>query len=634
MGNAIAIDSGAVYVTGETFSTDFPMLNQYQTNQTNSDCFVTKFSGGASNETCAGAIAVALDEVVRGTTVGGINDYQLSGAACFTGIGQTASTAPGRDVVYSFTAPSTDSYSFRVSNYSGGGNPVLYVASDCPTATGTPVTVTTCLGAANRSSASGAFTSEEVQCLALTAGQQVFIFVDEATLAAGSTFVLEVNKCPPETEANNTPATADVPHFGIEGSINPNTDADFYVLGTPPSGSRVFALVDGHTANNNDFDLRVTTTTATLEYDDFDADGPFGSFGPTVGGTPLTGVSSYLRVNTLGSVAAEPYRLYAVIQPSASATAESEPNDMIMQADAAANNYFSGSLAGPAPSTDEDLYSFTVEEGELIFLSLDSDPLRNATPINAKLALLDAIGATLLQVNDGSTTSNTTPTPGSLTGATPFSPAESLVFRATVSGTYFARVAIGTASAGATGAGDYLLSIAKGFQLNSVVSRKTHGAAGSFDVPLPITGTPGVECRSGGAPSNHTLVFTFNNSVVSGSPTFSGGVGGITGAPVFAGNTMTLNLTGVLDQQKITITLVGMKDNLSQTLPNTDVSMNVLLGDTTGNKNVNATDVSQTKLQSGNAATATNFRTDVTVSGTINATDVSQVKLNSGHGLP
>ena len=85
-------------------------------------------------------------------------------------------------------------------------------------------------------------------------------------------------------------------------------------------------------------------------------------------GTPLTGVSSYLRVNTLGSVVSEPYRLYAVIQPSASATAESEPNDMITQADAAANNYFSGSLAGPAPSTDEDLYSFTAEAGELIFL--------------------------------------------------------------------------------------------------------------------------------------------------------------------------------------------------------------------------------------------------------------------------
>jgi hypothetical protein len=633
-GNAIAFDSVAVYVTGETFSTDFPMLNQYQTDQTNSDCFVTKFSGGASNETCGGAIAVALDEVVKGTTVGGINDYQLSGAACFTGIGQTASTAPGRDVVYSFTAPAADSYSFRVSNYSSGGNPVLYVASDCPTATGTPVTVTTCLGAANRTSASGAFTSEEVECLALTAGQQVFIFVDEATFSAGSTFVLEVNKCPSETETNNTPALADVPYFGVEGSIIPSTDVDFYILGTPPAGSRVFALVDGRAANTTDFDLRLTTTTDTLEYDDANADGPFGALSPTVAGTPLTGVSSYLRVNILGaSAASQPYRLYAVVQPpSPSATAESEPNDTIAQADSAVNNYFSGSLAGPAPSTDIDLYSFTAEAGELIFLSLDSDPLRNDTPINAKLALLDANGATLLQVNDSGATSNPTPTPGSLIGTTPVSPAESLVFRATVSGTYYASVVIGTASAGATGAGDYLLSIAKGFQLNSVVSRKTHGAT-PFDIPLPITGAPGVECRSGGGSGDHTLVFTFNNNVVSGSPVFSGGVGSISGSPIFAGNTMTLNLTGVLDQQKITITLVGIKDYLSQTLPNTEVSMNVLLGDTTANKFVNSSDISQTKARSGQAISAANFRSDTTLNGTINASDVAQVKANSGHAV-
>src|SRR5205823_14776453 len=34
--------------------------------------------------------------------------------------------------------------------------------------------------------------------------------------------------------------------------------------------------------------------------------------------------------------------------------------------------------------------------------------------------------------------------------------------------------------------------------LTSVVSRKMHGDAGSFDVDLPESGTPGIECRSGG----------------------------------------------------------------------------------------------------------------------------------------
>ena len=167
--------------------------------------------------------------------------------------------------------------------------------------------------------------------------------------------------------------------------------------------------------------------------------------------------------------------------------------------------------------------------------------------------------------------------------------------------------------------------------LVSAASRKTHGAAGTFDIPLPLTGEPGVECRGTGG--NHTLVFNFNNLVISGIVQRVAGTATV-GAPTFSGKTMTVPLTGVTDIQKVTLNLKTVESITGEVLPNTAVSVNMLLGDTTGNKTVNATDVSQTKLQSGNVATATNFRTDVTVSGTINATDVSQVKLNSGHGVP
>ena len=44
-------------------------------------------------------------------------------------------------------------------------------------------------------------------------------------------------------------------------------------------------------------------------------------------------------------------------------------------------------------------------------------------------------------------------------------------------------------------------------QLTTAVSRKTHGGAGDFDINLPLSGEPGVECRNSGG--NHTLVFTF-----------------------------------------------------------------------------------------------------------------------------
>ena len=167
-------------------------------------------------------------------------------------------------------------------------------------------------------------------------------------------------------------------------------------------------------------------------------------------------------------------------------------------------------------------------------------------------------------------------------------------------------------------------------QLTSAVSRKFHNGT-PFDIDLPLTGEPGVECRTGA--SGHTLVFTFTRNVVSGSATVTSGTG-TAGAASFSGNTMTVPLTGVTDQQKITVTLNGVTDVSSQVLPSTAVSMNVLLGDTTGNKSVNASDVSQTKARSGIAIDATNFRSDTNANGFINASDVTQVKSNSGHAVP
>jgi hypothetical protein len=168
-------------------------------------------------------------------------------------------------------------------------------------------------------------------------------------------------------------------------------------------------------------------------------------------------------------------------------------------------------------------------------------------------------------------------------------------------------------------------------QLVSAVSRKTHGAT-DFDINLPLSGEPGVECRS--SSGNHTLVFTFNNNVVSGSASVTTGVGNVSGSPAFSGNTMTLGVTGVADVQKIVVTLSGVTDHLSQVLPDTTLSVNMLIGDTSGNKTVNSSDVSQTKGQSGLAVSAANFREDVTVNNSINASDVSLVKSGSGNGVP
>src|SRR6266581_953502 len=168
--------------------------------------------------------------------------------------------------------------------------------------------------------------------------------------------------------------------------------------------------------------------------------------------------------------------------------------------------------------------------------------------------------------------------------------------------------------------------------LTSAVSRKTHGGAGTFDVPLPLTGEPGVECRN--TNGKFIFVFTFSSNVVSGSAAVTSGTGSVKGSPVFSGNTMTVNLKGVTDIQKITVTLSNVTSDTSQVLPDTAVSANMLIGDTTGNKTVDNADVTLTRGQVGLPVTASNFREDMNISGTITSADVSLVRSDVGHSLP
>ena len=56
----------------------------------------------------------------------------------------------------------------------------------------------------------------------------------------------------------------------------------------------------------------------------------------------------------------------------------------------------------------------------------------------------------------------------------------------------------------------------------------------------------------------------------------------------------------------------------------------VLLGDTSGNNVVNASDVAQTKANAGAVLNETNFRSDFNLSGTINSSDIGIAKAASG----
>ena len=173
--------------------------------------------------------------------------------------------------------------------------------------------------------------------------------------------------------------------------------------------------------------------------------------------------------------------------------------------------------------------------------------------------------------------------------------------------------------------------------LASVVSRKTHGAAGTFNINLPLTDPIGVECRAG-QPSTgeHTIVFTFVNPLTNvTNATVDSGSGFVTSKGIGADpHQYIVTVGGVTNAQRIRVSLTGVTDNAGNSSPTLSVGLGILLGDTNGNGQVNSTDVSQTKLQSGSTAGASNFREDTNLSGGVNSSDVSQVKSQSGTALP
>ena len=130
------------------------------------------------------------------------------------------------------------------------------------------------------------------------------------------------------------------------------------------------------------------------------------------------------------------------------------------------------------------------------------------------------------------------------------------------------------------------------------VSRKTQGA-NSYDINLPLAGPSGVECRSGGAGNNYQIVVSFVGNVTYGSASVTSGTGSVSNISGNNTSTVTIDLSGVTSPQKIIVTINSLNDGFATS--NLAIPMRVLVGDTTGNGSVNASDVSQTKAQSGQA---------------------------------
>ena len=139
--------------------------------------------------------------------------------------------------------------------------------------------------------------------------------------------------------------------------------------------------------------------------------------------------------------------------------------------------------------------------------------------------------------------------------------------------------------------------------LVGAASRKTHGGV-PFDINLPLTGSPGIECRSGGMSGIYTVIFKFALPISSvGGGSVTSGIGSVSTRMIDGTNTRQyiVNLTGVTNAQYITIGLTNVVDVAGNTASAVSTTMGVLTGDATANGMVNSSDISEVQSQSGTA---------------------------------
>ena len=166
-----------------------------------------------------------------------------------------------------------------------------------------------------------------------------------------------------------------------------------------------------------------------------------------------------------------------------------------------------------------------------------------------------------------------------------------------------------------------------GITLLSAASRLTHGAAGTFDIPMPLTGVSGVEDRSS---STYNAVFTFDSAVTSGEVVVLSGTATV-GAISFSGNSMTAQLTGVTSAEVVTLRVQNINGD---GLLHGDVPFGFLTADVNANRVVDRTDQQQIQTDRGQPITASNFRDDINLSGIIDRPDLQSVQTNRGHSIP
>jgi hypothetical protein len=161
--------------------------------------------------------------------------------------------------------------------------------------------------------------------------------------------------------------------------------------------------------------------------------------------------------------------------------------------------------------------------------------------------------------------------------------------------------------------------------LVSAASRKNHGNAGMFDIDLPLTGTPGVECRVGnGGTFLQTIVFTFSEAVTSVSGATTTTCGSVNSTTI-SGSTVTVELGHVTcDGSDITVTVPGV--NGASGSVDASATMTLRTGDVNADGRVGTADLKEIRMEVGRGlVNEDNFRDDITVDGKVNHGDTTLV---------
>ena len=126
------------------------------------------------------------------------------------------------------------------------------------------------------------------------------------------------------------------------------------------------------------------------------------------------------------------------------------------------------------------------------------------------------------------------------------------------------------------------------------VSRFTHGAAGTFDINLPLAGPPGIECRrTNGGDGIYAIVFTFRNTLNSVYNTsVTGGAGRVHDSGIGADpHDYIVNLVNVSNLAEHNGHFNFVQDSVGHASNAVNAAMSVLVGDITDNGNVGSADV-------------------------------------------